>query len=77
VLFFTVEHSLAYIGAIAMHATNQNEWLRRETTHASSDYACMHATKKRLANLGQTKLVIQWLVYVPLGIRSIFQQTPP
>jgi hypothetical protein len=50
---------------------------KKETTHASCDYACMHATKKRLANLGQTKLVIQWLVYVPLGIQSIFQQTPP
>jgi hypothetical protein len=50
---------------------------KKKTTHASGDYACMHATKKNLTNLGQTKLDIQWLVYVPLGIRSIFQQTPP
>jgi hypothetical protein len=50
---------------------------KKKTTHASNDYACVHATKKRLNNLEQTKLDIQWLVYVPLGIQSIFQQTPP
>jgi hypothetical protein len=42
VLFFTVQHSLAYIGAIAMHATNQYEWLRRKLhMHLVIMHVCM------------------------------------
>jgi hypothetical protein len=42
VLFFTVQHSLAYIGAIAMHAANQYEWLRRKLhMHQVIMHVCM------------------------------------